>query len=138
LEFTKEVIKSFLIGIIIGLIALPTPAYADCSQPVQVIKEGEAAQCSGFLFSPDAEKEAATARDNAEYYTKLADAYQARAKVSQDENQILEQRLKLYMDSTANLSKEVSSRDNNSNLYYLASFSLGVIATALIVKNVRP
>ncbi len=133
----KEFLKGAMVGALIGLITISTPIYADCSKPVQVIEQGQTAECKGFLFSPQAEHDAANDRDNMDYYVNMNEAYRARQKLQEDENQVLEQRLKLYMDSTTNLSKEVASRDNNSNLYNVVWFGLGVIATALVVRNVR-
>lgn len=98
--------------------------YSECPNRVQPIQQGQAANCSGYLFSPDAESEAYKA-------TQLADLYKT-------DNEILEKRLKLYMDETQALSKELSSRDNNESIYRFIYFGAGILVTGLIVRNLRP
>lgn len=98
--------------------------YADCPQNVQPIKEGQVANCEGYLFSPGAESEAHKAKE-------IAD-------LQRSENEILEQRLKLYMDTTSDLSKDIAKRDNNESYIRLFYFGLGVLVAGFAVRNSHP
>lgn len=130
--------ESIKIVVLALILAFTNPVLAECPNPVQPIKNGEQANCDGFLFSDQAEKDASAYKNNAEYYEELSNAWAVKSKLQTDENQILEQRLKLYMDATSNLSKEVASRDNSESLYRFVYFGLGVLVTGLIVRNVSP
>lgn len=90
------------------------------------------------MFSDAAEKDAATARDDAAYYKKMSDKLGERSKLQDDENAVLEQRLKMYMDATSNLSKEVATRDTTESYIRIGYFVLGVVVTGLAVRNIRP
>lgn len=94
-----------------------------CVNPVTPVRQGEVAQCDGYLFTPQAESDAFKNKQ-------IAD-------LRKSENEILEQRLKLYMDATTALTKEVNSRDNVEGIYRFVYFGLGVLVTGFIVSNVR-
>lgn len=95
-----------------------------CAQNVQAIKEGQVANCEGYLFSPAAESEAYKA-------TQLVDLYK-------DQNQILEERLKLYINESTQLAKEKARKDTTEDLIRIGYFLGGILTTALVVRNVRP
>lgn len=96
--------------------------HSDCTKPVQPIKQGETAVCDGFLFSPSEEESAYKA-------TQIVD-------LQKEENEILEKRLTLYMQESDALAKERAQKDNIEGLYRFAYFTLGVIVTGLVVRNV--
>lgn len=94
----------------------------ECSVKVQPIKEGQTAQCTGYLFSPEAESEAYKA-------TQIS-------KLQKEENEILNKRLDLYIKQSDVLAKDLSRKDNTENLYRFAYFGLGVVITGMIAANV--
>lgn len=99
-------------------------SYGDeCPSPVQPVKQGQAAICDGYLFSPDAESKAYKA-------SRLADLYK-------DENQILQERLNLYIQESKTLSQDIAKRDTNESLYRIIYFGLGVLVTGFVVRNIR-
>lgn len=123
------------------LLAFNAPVFADsgsCPQNVQVIHQNEKANCDGFLFSGPAEQAAEQDRDDSKYYKSLSDALQSKTDLQAEENQILEKRLKLYMDSTQSLSQDVAKRDSTETWVRLGYFVLGVLGTSLVVRNLRP
>lgn len=78
---------------------------SECPKPVQVIKQGQVANCDGFLFSDKAEVEAAEARDDVKYFNKLVPKLEQRVKLEQDRSDILEKRLTLYINQAEALAR---------------------------------
>lgn len=95
----------------------------NCPKPVQPISEGQTANCSGYLFSPEAESKAYKAVELSDLYKK--------------ENEILEKRLELYVRQSDVLAKQVARTENTESLYRLGYFALGVIITGVIASNVN-
>lgn len=116
--------------VFISLLAAPfTCARAvECSTSVQVIKEGEPAPCSGFLFSDEAEKRAAEARDDVKYYGKLVPKLEKKIELEIQRNGILENRLDLYMDQTETLAKRNAKIEDRSFWKHVGFFFLGGLA----------
>jgi hypothetical protein len=110
-------------------------AFADCAN-VQPIKAGEVAACDGFLFSDAAEKKAAEARDDAEYYKKLSTKLEERSVLEEQQSQVLNQRLQLYITEANALGKTLADKNTNESLYRFAYFALGVLVTGTIAANV--
>ncbi len=94
----------------------------DCTKPVQPLQEGVPSPCTGYLFSPIQESEAYKSKE-------LAD-------LRQQENEILEKRLQLYITQTDALAKDIGNRNNMEGLYRFGYFALGAIVTGIIAKNV--
>lgn len=140
MEYWKKLILAFIIGLMIGPQEIDAQIITNdpCPKDVQVLQKGATANCDGFLFSHTAESNAEADRNNAAYYKSLSDSLDQKTKVQADENQVLEQRLKLYMDSTQSLSTDLAKRDTNESLYRFIYFGIGVITTGLIVRNLRP
>lgn len=123
--FTFGVVMFFLL---LFFAIVETSNASECQKPVQVIKAGEVANCDGFLFSDKAEKDAATARDNVEYYRSYSAALEAKVDLELNRNKILEKRLDLYIDQTNKLT-EKSARQENDNFYKnVGLFFLGGLA----------
>lgn len=119
------------------ILFLNTATYADCQQKVQPIKAGAVAACDGFLFSPDAEKEAEQYRDDADFYKNLSSKLQEKSDIEANQNQVLEKRLQLYITESSTLSDKVAQKNTTEGLYRFAYFALGVITTTLVVRNVH-
>ena len=113
-------------------------ASTSCPKPVSVIKQGEVATCSGFLFSPEAEQQAEEYRADSEFYKRLNKSLNEKTGILENENEILQKRLNLYITQSEVLSKDKAQRDSTETLYRFISFGLGVLVTGLIVRNVRP
>lgn len=113
-------------------------SYADCPKDVQIIKQGQTANCDGFIFSNNAEKQAEQYREDSIFYKSYSDKLNEKIKLEAAENDILQKRLNLYLNESQRLAEEVSKRDNNEGLYRFIYFALGVVATGLVVRNVRP
>lgn len=104
---------------------------------VAPIKKGAAAPCDGYFFNKEAENQAEQARDNVDVYRKLAIEETSKANLLQDENDVLQKRLNIYVQESKSLSQEKAKSDTTESLLRIGYFSLGVIVTALIARNVR-
>src|SRR5271165_2016352 len=124
----------FLLCLLIGFSPY---SYADCQQDVQVIKQGQSANCDGFLFSPGAESQAEQYRNDANFYKKYSDQLDQKSKLEEDENTVLQKRLSLYIDESRKLEEAKAHEQVTEDLIRIGCFSLGVIVTALIARNVR-
>lgn len=105
------------------LCIITSSASADCIKPVQAIKQGEVANCTGYLFSPDAE-------DKAYKATRIAD-------LQEKENKILEERLRNYQTQSEELAKRLGKKESMEDLYRVGYFALGAILTGIIASNVN-
>lgn len=105
---------------------------------VQPIKQGDTATYDGFLFDHDSENEAEQDRTNAAFYKELSDKQAEKIALQDKESSILDQRLQLYINESNVLIKDKAQNDVTERLFLIGSFALGVIATALVVRNVKP
>jgi hypothetical protein len=110
-------------------------AWADdkCPESVQVIEKGEVANCSGVLLSPDASKKADEAIADSKYYKSLSEKLQLRVDYSIKESDILDKRLKLYVDQSQTLSEQLTKREHQNEWQKYLYFGLGVLATGIAV-----
>lgn len=115
------------------LLIFNSPAFAN----VTPIKKGDVATTDGFLFDHDSENQAEQARTDADYYKRLSDKQAEKISLQENESQILEKRLQLYITESNTLVKDRASTESTEKLYLLGAFALGVIATTLVVRNVR-
>jgi hypothetical protein len=120
-----------LLMVLILLVA--QPSYAKCPDDVQVINKGQVANCDGLLFSPEASKKVDETQQDAEYYKSLSSKLQIRYDLVIKEQEILDRRLKLYVDQSNTLAKEVIDKDNMDKWQKLGYFTLGVLATGIAV-----
>ena len=116
------------------LLIFNSPAFAN----VTPIKKGEVATTDGFLFDHQSESEAEQARTDADYYKRLSDKQAEKIALQDNESQILEKRLQLYITESNALAKDKALTESTERLYLLGAFALGVIATGLAVRNLRP
>jgi hypothetical protein len=105
---------------------------------VAPIKKGTPAPCDGFYFNKDAENTAEQARSDADFYKKLSSAQTDKTNILEDENNVLQKRLNLYVQESKELSKEKAKSETTETLIRIGYFSLGVFVTALVARNVRP
>ena len=115
---------SFQLAFLIGQVL----AHAgECSKPVQVISNGEIANCSGFLFSDEAEKVAATAKKDVDFFNILVPKLEERLKLEQERSDILEKRLNLYINQAEILAEDKVKSETRKFWERLGLFSLGII-----------
>lgn len=115
------------------LLIFNSPSFAT----VTPIHKGDPAPYDGFVFDHDSEAEAAQARIDADYFKRVSDKQSEKITLQDNENQILEKRLQLYINESNVLAKDRASTESTEKLYLLGAFALGVIATTLVVRNVR-
>lgn len=110
---------------------------SDCPEKVQVIEKGQEANCDGFLFSDEAEKEAAEARDDVKYYKKLTTKLEKRIEIGNKSEDIVLKRLETYKTISDELAKEKARNENLELIKNTVYFSFGALVTAIIANNVR-
>jgi len=115
------------------IFAFTNTAWADCPEHVQLIVKGEPAVCDGVLMSPDAFKKADEAVQDVHYYKLINEKLNERQVLVNKEIEILDKRLKLYMDQSQVLASELTDRNSESKWEKLIYFSLGVFATGIAV-----
>ena len=123
--------------ILLVLLLVPsqtTWAADKCPEDVQVIDKGQVANCSGVLLSPDASKKADESIEDAKYYKGLSDKLQLRISYSIKETDILETRLKLYMDQSQTLAEALVKEEHQSDWQKFGYILLGVIVTGVAVN----
>lgn len=113
---------------------LPSYSFAtECKESVQVLEEGKPAPCSGLLYSPDAAKNANQAHKDAKHYKELSELLHKRSELTNKEIEILDQRLKLYQDSTQALAEQVTRKNSEDFWQKTFYFGLGVAVTGLAI-----
>jgi hypothetical protein len=133
----EQKINSFISTILILLFSLNSISTLADICDVAPIKKGAAAPCDGFYFNKDAENQAEQYRADADFYKKLSTAQGTKTQLMQDENDTLQKRLNLYIQESKDLSKQQAKSETTETLIRIGFFSLGVIVTALIARNVR-
>jgi hypothetical protein len=124
-------IKTILLVCLFGIFQT---AHADsCDKAVVLLKKGEPAPCEGFLFSPDAEKKASQAVDDAKYYKDLSELLHSRNDLLQKQLAINDERLMLYMKTTEELAQEVVRKQHEDFWQKAAYFGLGIAVTGLSI-----
>lgn len=107
-------------------------AYAgSCPNDVQVLTKGTTAPCDGILLSLEASRKADQNTQDLQYYKDLNSQLQLRQDYMSKEVNILDERLKLYIDETDVLSKRVSESKWEKYGY----FALGILVTGLAVNG---
>jgi hypothetical protein len=118
---------NFLVVVLFSINVIAT----DCKESVTLINEGQKAECTGFLFSPDAEKKASQAYDDAKYYKELSDLLHKRSQLSNEEIKVMDERLKLYQDQSHLLAQEVQKKEKEDFWQKTLYFGLGILATGI-------
>lgn len=126
--------KNLLSIFLVLLLLAPQSALAlECKHEVSLLEEGQKAPCTGFLFSPDAEKKASQAVDDVKYYKDLSEMYQKRTDLANKELQVMDERLKLYMNTTTELAQEVNRKERQDFWQRTLYFGLGILVTSIAV-----
>lgn len=106
---------------------------ADCRDAVQLIEEGQKAQCTGFLFSPDAEKQASQDSDDLKYYKEINLKLLERKELVEQDYTIMENRMLMYQDQSIIFAERLTKIENNDKWNNVIWFGLGILATSLAV-----
>lgn len=133
----KGPIGGTMIRIILAIMFMTNMAFAQCPKNVQPIKKGEAANCDGFLFSPETEKKANEAVEDVKYYKELNLRLTKRKELTDKEINILDRRLELYIKQSEQLSLEVHRKRSEDKWQKVIWFSLGVLATGIAVHGAK-
>lgn len=116
------------------ILAFTSSTFASVNQ----IQKGTPAPYDGYIFDQPSFDEATQDKIDANYYKALSDKQAEKIAVEENESKILDERLQLYMKESDTLAKDRINSDFNEKLLLFGSFSLGVIVTALVFRNVRP
>lgn len=104
---------------------------------VAPIKKGDPAPCDGFYFNKDAENEAEKDRADSDFYQKYSYQLSRKMSLEEDENTVLQKRLTLYIDESKKLEEGKAKEKTTEDLIRIGYFSLGVLVTALVARNVQ-
>ena len=131
MNWFKFICKTILIVYISGL--FQTVHAEQCTKAVVYLKQGDFVPCDGFLFSPEAEKKASQAVDDAKYYKELSELLHNKNELYLNQINILDQRLMLYVKTTDELAEEVNRKRNEDFWQKTLYFGLGIAVTGLAV-----
>jgi hypothetical protein len=124
--------KSVLSFILV--MSLSIPGYgSDCPQAVTLLNKGNPAPCTGFLFSPEAEKQTALDNMDAKYYKLLSEKLTDKNNLLIKQTDILDKRIDLYINQSNVLSTELAKREKDDDWKKSRWFSLGVVATGIAI-----
>lgn len=101
-------------------------SFGDCSKPVQYLTEGKPAPCTGYLFSPEKEKEV---RQKVEDHSRLLEL----AKKQDELITIQDLRLAKQIEINDNLRKQNQHMENTTMTEKLLWFGAGVLLTGSAV-----
>ncbi len=126
-----------VLALLVIITMLPLQTLASCKQSVELIEKGSQAPCTGFLFSPEAEAKVAQDYSDLQYYKALNERLEERRKLTDKELFIIDKRLQLYIEQSEILSERLHKREKHSEWQKVIWFSLGVLATGLVVNGAR-
>jgi len=126
-----------VISILITLLLVSNTALANCEKPVTLIEKDNPAPCTGFLFSPEQEKAAYQATEDAKHYKLLSEKLTERQRLQTEQISVMDQRLQLYMDQSNTLAQEVNKEKNNNFWHKTLYFGLGIVVTGLAVSAAK-
>jgi len=122
--------------IIISFLIFPTKLYADCKKPVTAIIKGEAAPCTGYLFSP--KKELEVRIKNEEYkllmeqtkiYLKQIDLYKKQVEIVEEISEKEQKKAELWRGRAEDITKEYIKQQNKREWLDWMYFGLGIVTT---------
>lgn len=117
------------------LTPIQSGAATQCPDDIQVLNKGQVANCDGLLFSPEASKKVDENQEDLKHYKTLSEKLQVRQDYMNKENEILDKRLKLYVDQSNGLAERLISQENRSGWEKAFYFGLGVIVTGVAVHG---
>jgi len=115
-----------IISLILSILLYSQFTFADCLKPITYLETGATTQCSGFLFTKEAELENREKLVQYDYLVKI--------------NKKQDELVNILNDRTINLMKQVSLAEENGkfNTYVnIGFFVLGSLITGYIASNVN-
>jgi len=109
---------------------------SNCEESVQLIEKGQVANCTGFLFSPEAEQQVAENESDLKYFKELNLKLERRQELSDKQINILEQRVFNYVEQTQILSEQIQRKERQSELQKYIWFALGIVVTSVAIHGV--
>lgn len=109
--------------------------HATCPLEVQVIEKDQKANCTGFLFSPEAENNVSMKLNELKYHKTLNSLLEQKTELQQRELDLLYKKQKNYMEQNEILSRQINNRETISFWKKTLYFSLGIIVTGLAVNG---
>jgi len=103
--------------------------FGECKNSVELLEKGQIAPCTGLLYSPNADKQAAQDNIDAKHYKDLSDLLYKRQELTTKDISILDQRLHLYMEQSNTLATQLHKKERDSEWQKFIYFGLGVLAT---------
>ena len=111
--------------------------FAECPESVQLIEKNQLANCTGFLYSPEADEKANDIYDEWEYLKTVSNGLKEKNDIYTEQNKILEQRLDLYIKQSNEFAKQLTKKENNSGWQKALYFTLGILATGAAVSAAK-
>lgn len=105
--------------------------------PVKYLEKGSPAPCTGYLFTPEKEKEVRLKVVELEYEKELNISKSKQIELYKQELQFSDERLKLWNTEALSLNKELVKRQNNDFLKSALFFLLGAAVTTGITYAVN-
>lgn len=108
---------------------------AACPESVQLLEKGKPANCTGFLYSPEAEAKSAQDHADAIFYKEYVEKLEKRKELTEKQIQILDKRLDLYIRQSETLAEQLHKRESQNKWERIMWFGLGVLATGIAVHG---
>ncbi len=119
----KKMLKTIIKINLVFLLIAPNVTFAQCDKPVTHVKEGEIVPCTGYLFTPEKEKE---------IYHKLEDA-----KILKEIDELQERRnaeMQKTLNEYIDYSRQLEKRQQRSEWVKVGYFVSGVVLSYYMFK----
>lgn len=126
----KDIVINWFLVI---LLLFPNLGFANCKDSVQALEKGQPAPCTGLLYSEEADKKAAQDHEDAKFYKDLNLRLEQRKELTDKEINVLDKRLKLYIDQSETLAERLHKRESQTKWEKALWFGFGVLATGIAV-----
>jgi hypothetical protein len=118
------------------LILLTSTASFACD-PVKYVEKGQPAPCTGYVFTPDKEKEVRLKVVELDFYKDLVTLKERQLVAIKEENDIITKRYDLWKKESDSLSRDLSKERSNNFWRTSLYFVLGAAVTTGITYAVR-
>lgn len=119
-----------LISLLLSIIIYSQYSFAVCSKPVTYLKEGQAASCTGYLFTEEKEKQVRESIMKLEKMEVLVES-------QRQFNVTLESALVNKAAQNENLQKQLDNAKNKSIYETILYFSLGLVIGGFTVDAIK-
>lgn len=137
--------KVLLVAILSFMIIFPSHLWATaCQQPVQYTLEGQAAQCTGYLFSPDQESKMEIINQQYQLLQEQLQVMQGMIDLYKQNNDKLtdiakaeEDKANLWRISAENSTTKLIKKENSSQYRDAAFFIAGILTSIAVAYTIR-